>query len=70
MLWFNRDNETLKNNKRKYFEIMEELKGKEKPDLKDLVALMLAQYAIIFPMVFIGLGIFAFILYIFMAWIN
>ena len=50
--------------------LMEEVKNKEKPTFKDLVAIMLAQYAIILPMVFGGLIIFAIILYILMAWLK
>ena len=49
---------------------MDEVKNKEKPTFKDLVAIMLAQYAIILPMVFGGLIIFAIILYILMAWLK
>lgn len=70
MVWFGKDEETRRKEKEEYLEIIKEIKNKEKPTLKDLIAIMFAQYAIIFPMVFIGLIIFAFILYIFMAWIK
>lgn len=49
---------------RKDKELLHEIKYMEKPKLKDMIAIMLAQYAIILPMVFIGLAIFAFILWL------
>lgn len=40
-------------------------KNGEKPKIKDLVAIMLAQYLILIPMALIGLVIFGVILYVF-----
>lgn len=45
-------------------QLLEEIKDKEKPSFKDLVAIMFAQYLIIIPMLLIGMAIFAFILYL------
>ena len=45
--------------------LMKEIEGKEKPSFKDLVAIMIAQYIILIPMVLIGLAIFGFILFLF-----
>lgn len=69
MFWF-KDEITRRKEKEEYEKLMEEVKNKEKPAFKDLVAIMLAQYAIILPMVFGGLIIFAIILYILMAWLK
>ena len=69
LFWF-KDEITRRKEKEEYEKLMEEIKDKEKPTFKDLVAIMLAQYAIILPMVFGGLIIFAIILYILMAWIK
>ena len=69
MFWF-KDEITRRKEKEEYEKLMEEVKNKEKPTFKDLVAIMLAQYAIILPMVFGGLIIFAIILYILMAWFK
>lgn len=69
LFWF-KDEIARRKEKEEYERLMEEIKDKEKPTFKDLVAIMLAQYAIIFPMVFGGLIIFAIILYILMAWIK
>lgn len=54
MFWF-KDEITRRKEKEEYEKLMEEVKNKEKPTFKDLVAIMLAQYAIILPMVFGGL---------------
>ncbi|MDZ5255081.1 hypothetical protein [Clostridium sp. LIBA-8841] len=69
MFWF-KDEITRRKEKEEYEKLMEEVKNKEKPNFKDLVAIMIAQYAIILPMVFGGLIIFAIILYILMAWLK
>ncbi len=69
MFWF-KDEITRRKEKEEYEKLMEEVKNKEKPTFKDLVAIMLAQYAIILPMVLGGLIIFAIILYILMAWLK
>ena len=53
MFWF-KDEITRRKEKEEYEKLMEEVKNKEKPTFKDLVAIMLAQYAIILPMVFGG----------------
>lgn len=45
-------------------QLLEQIKDKEKPNFKDLVAIMFAQYLIIIPMLLIGMAIFAFILYL------
>lgn len=69
LFWF-KDEITRRKEKEEYEKLMEEVKNKEKPTFKDLVAIMIAQYAIILPMVFGGLIIFAIILYILMAWLK
>ncbi len=69
LFWF-KDEVTRRKEKEEYEKLMGEVKNKEKPTFKDLVAIMLAQYAIILPMVFGGLIIFAIILYILMAWVK
>lgn len=65
-----KDEITRRKEKEDYNKLMEEIRDKEKPTFKDLVAIMVAQYAIILPMVFGGLIIFAIILYILMAWLK
>lgn len=44
--------------------ILEEIKDKEKPSFKDLVAIMFAQYLIIIPILVIGVVIFGLLLYL------
>ncbi|WP_143152490.1 hypothetical protein [Clostridium cavendishii] len=45
-------------------QLFEDIKDKEKPKFKDLVAIMVAQYLIILPMLVIGIAIFGLILYL------
>ena len=47
-------------------ELTKQIENMEKPKFKDLFAIMLAQYSIILPMVFIGLVIFGFIIWLMM----
>ena len=55
-----REEERIKKDK----ELLNDIRNMEKPKFKDMVAIMLAQYAIIFPMIFIGLAVFGFILWL------
>lgn len=48
--------------KRKDRELMNQVHLKEKPKFKDLVAIMLAQYIIVLPVVFIGMLVFGLVL--------
>lgn len=45
-------------------QLLQDIKDKEKPKFKDLVAIMVAQYLIILPMLLIGVTIFGLILYL------
>ena len=64
-MFFFKDVETKLKEKDEKAKLMKEIEGKEKPSFKDLVAIMIAQYIILIPMVFIGLAIFGFILFLF-----
>ena len=45
-------------------EAIRQIERMEKPKFKDLFAIMLAQYSIILPMVFIGIAIFGFVIWL------
>ena len=64
-MFFFKDVETKLKEKDEKAKLMKEIEGKEKPSFKDLVAIMIAQYIILIPMVLIGLAIFGFILFLF-----
>ena len=64
-MFFFKDVETKLKEKDERVKLMKEIEGKEKPSFKDLVAIMIAQYIILIPMVLIGLAIFGFILFLF-----
>ena len=64
-MFFFKDVETKLKEKDERVKLMKEIEGKEKPSFKDLVAIMIAQYIILIPIVLIGLAIFGFILFLF-----
>ena len=55
-----RFNDRLYEEKSKEKQLLKEVRMKEKPNFKDLLAIMFAQYLIILPVAFIGIIVFAF----------